>query len=226
MSAFKNVSMPAIRPPSIAQQRIIVVVFSVVAGAVERRQNAGGSANHPVRKFSTTPVPNVVDELDFTNAEAAWSNLQIDTQGNLKIDALTETALSGAIALMHDQPSAPDSELAMARMAFLLERQFGAAASQQIIELLPLLKHYAETQQRWWEANGSRIPPPYAELFLLQDELLGETLAKKLFSEQRRLVRTMLATQQIRNDGSQTQAEKDLALMDMQKPLKEAAPIE
>src|SRR5688500_8886756 len=115
----------------------------------------------------------------------------------------------------------------MARMAFLLEKQFGATASQQIMELLPILKNYKEAEQRWWEENGSKNPPPHAELFRLQDELLGETLAKKMFSEQRRLATVMLANHKIRNDPSLTQTEKDQALRDLQKTFQEkGAPIE
>jgi hypothetical protein len=215
--------MLAIATPSIAQQRIILVVFVVVIGAVLWWQHAGGSADYPVRKFSQTPVPDVFDELDFTSAEAAWSGLTTDSQGNLQIDALTETALVEAVALMQGQAS----ELPMARMAFLLEKQFGATASQQIMELLPILKNYKEVEQRWWAENGSKNPPPHAELFRLQDELLGETLAKKMFSEQRRLANVMLASHQIRNDASLTQTEKDQALMDLQKTdQEEGAPIE
>jgi len=217
--------MPTIRTPSIAQQRIVLVVFLAVIGAVAWWQNAGGSGDYPVQKpvqeFSKTPVPDVVGELDFTNAEAAWSGLKIDPHGNLQVDALTETALTDAIALMRDQPSEPDSNLAMARIAFLLEKQYGATATQQVMELLPILKHYKETEQRFWDENGDRNPPPHAELFQLQDELLGKALAKKLFSEQRRLSTTMLASQQIQNDASLSQAEKDQALMELQKSLQE-----
>jgi hypothetical protein len=215
--------MLAIATPSIVQQRIILVVFLVVIGVLAWWQNAGDSSDYPVQKFSQTPVPEVFDELDFTNAEAAWSGLRIDSRGNLQIDALTETALVDAMALMHDQAS----ELPMARMAFLLEKQFGATASQQIMELLPVLKDYKEAEQRWWEENGTRNPPPHAELFRLQDELLGETLAKKMFSEQRRLAKVMLANHQIRNDPGLTQIEKDQALRDLQKTFQEkGAPIE
>jgi len=217
MSSVKNAWMPDIGIPSIAQQRIVLVVFLAVIGAVVWWQNAGGSSNYPVQKFSKTPVPNVVAELDFTNAEAAWSGLQIDPQGNLKVDALTETALVDAIALMHDETSELASELVGARLAFLLEKQFGATASRQIMELLPKLKNYKEIEQRWLEENISRDPTPYAELFQLQDELLGKTLAEKMFSQQRRLARTMLASHQIRNDPGLTQVEKDRALIQLQK---------
>jgi hypothetical protein len=215
--------MPAIDTPSIVQQRIILVVFLVVIGALVWWQNAGGGSDSPAQKFSQTPVPDVFEALDFTIAEAAWSGLTTDSQGNLQIDALTETALVDAMAFMQGQAS----ELPMARMAFLLEKQFGATASQQIMELLPILKNYKEAEQRWWEKNGSKNPPPHAELFRLQDELLGETLAKKMFSEQRRLVNMMLASHQIRNDASLTQTEKDQALMGLQKSVQEeGAPSE
>ena len=216
--------MLAIDTPSIVRQRIILVVFWVVIGALVWWQNTSDKSEYPVQKFSQTPVPDVLAKLDFTSAEAAWSGLQIDTQGNLKIDALTETALADAIGLMNDQTSA----LPMARTALLLEKQFGATASRQIMELLPALRNYKDAEQRWWSENGSRNPPPLAELFQLQDQSLGEALAKKMFSAQRRLANMMLASHQIRNDASLTQAEKDQALMALQKsmPEEEGASVE
>jgi len=215
--------MLAIAAPSIVQQRIILVAFVVVIVGSVWLQGAGDSTNYPVQKFSQSPVPGVLGELDFTSAEAGWSGLRLDSQGNLRIDALTETALIDAVALMQGNASEP----AMTRMAFLLEKQFGSAASQQILALLPLLKNYKEAEQRWWAENGSRNPPPHAELFRLQDELLGETLARKMFSEQRRIANMMLASQQIRNDARLTQAEKDQALMELQKTVNdEGAPSE
>jgi hypothetical protein len=215
--------MPAVDTPSIAQQRIMLVVFLVVIAAMVWWQNAGGSSDYPVAKFSQTHAPDVFDEFDFATAEAAWSALQIDSQGNLQIDALTETALIDAMALMDGQAA----ELQIARMAVLLEKQFGATASQQILALLPILKNYKEAEQRWWAENGSRNPPPHAELFELQDELLGETLAEKMFSEQRRLVNMMLATQKIRADASLSQTEKDQTLMDLRRTVQqEGASIE
>ena len=201
--------------PSIFQQRIILVVFLIVIGLLGWRQNDGSAryAAHPIQKFSHARSADALDELDFTNAEASWSALQLDSEGNLQIDALTETALLDAMTLT--QGHAP--EQSMKRMAFLLEKQFGARASQQVMELLPKLKNYKEAEQRWWAENSSRDPPPHAELFDLQDDLLGEALAKQMFSEQRRLTNMMLASQQIRNDARLTQAEKERALSDLQK---------
>jgi hypothetical protein len=228
MCSVINASTLANSPLSIFQQRIILIISLVVISAAAWWQNAGASSsNHSVQKFSKTPAPNAVAELDFTSAEASWSGLRIDSQGNLKIGALTHTALEDAIALIHDQASGPQ----MARMALLLEKQFGAAASQQIMALLPMLKDYRDIEQRWLEEIGSNNlsankPPAYAELFQLQDELLGETLAKKMFSEQRRLANMMLASQQIQKDTNLSQAQKEQALMDLQKTFQEGAPNE
>jgi len=205
--------MPTIRTPSVIQQRIIVIVSLVAIGVVAWWQNAGGGAEYPVQKFFKTPVPDRVSELDFTSAEVSWSSLRIDAQGNLIVDALTETALLDAVVLLREQPSA----LPMQRMALLLEKQFGPKASEQITELLPILKHYKDVEQRWWAANGSKNPPPHAALFRLQDELLGATLAEAMFSEQRRLMIMMLASQRIRDDSGLTQAQKDEALEGLQK---------
>jgi hypothetical protein len=217
MSSVNNASTPATSTPPVVQQRIILTAFLVAISAAVWWQNTGESSNLPVQKFSKTPVPDVVAGLDFTSAEASWSGLQIDPQGNLEIDALTHTALVDAVALMHDR----NSELQMARMALLLEKQFGATASQQIMELIPILKKYNEVEQRWWEDSDSNKlsankPPAYAELFQLQDELLGETVATKMFSEQRRLAKMMLASHQIHSDVNLTQAQKEQALMDLQ----------
>jgi hypothetical protein len=219
MSSNKNTSMSLLRTPSIAQQRIILIVLAAVIGASAWWQTASNHSNYSVQKFSTTPSPEIVSQLDFTDAEAAWSGLTIDSHGNFQIDARTDTALSDAIALIRDQPSKSASELAMARMALLLEKQFGVTASRQIMELVPALKNYKEAEQRFWEENGNKNPPPHAELFQLQDQILGAELAKTLFSQQRRLARTMLASQQIQNDARLTQAEKDQALRELQKTL-------
>jgi len=209
--------MLPIATPSIVQQRIVLVVFAALIGAMVWWQNVGAGGDYPVKKFSRAEVPGAFEELDFTNAEAGWSSLRIDSHGNLQIDALTETALADAMALMQG----PSSERSTTRMAFLLEKQFGVTASHQVMELLPMLKSYKEAEQRWWEENGSRNPPPHAELFRLQDEILGETLARRMFSEQRRIANLMLATQRIRSDGSLTQAERDQALIDLQNAARE-----
>jgi hypothetical protein len=204
--------MPAFVTPSLARQRIILVAFFAVIGVASWWQNTGNNSAYPVQKFPLTSLPDDFDALDFTNAEAAWSGLTLDAQGNLQIDALTESALIDAIALMQDETSDP----AKRRMTFLLEKQFGTTASRQIMELLPILKNYKEAEQRWLQENGSKDPPRHAELFQLQDKLLGETLARKMFAEQRRLTNLMLATHQIRNDASLTRAEKDEALRRLQ----------
>jgi hypothetical protein len=217
MSFVENAAMPLVDTPSIAQQRTVLAVLVVVIGAGVWWQNTGVSSDYPVQKYSQTAVPDVSHKLDFTSAEAAWSGLTIDSQGNLNIDALTESALVDALAMMNEQTS----EQAMMRMAFLLKKQFGLIASQQILELLPILKTYKEAEQRWWETNGSRTPPPHAELFQLQDQLLGEKLAKTMFSEQRRLLNMMQAIQQIRTDASLTETQKEQALMDLQQGVPE-----
>ena len=204
--------MLAIATPSIVRQRIILVVFLVVIGGVELLQSFSDNSGYSVEKFSLTAMPGDAGATDFAMAEAAWSGLQFDSQGNLKIDALTETALLDAVALTQGE----GAEQRTARMAFLLEKQFGSAASEQVMKLLPVLKAYKQAEQRWWQENGSKTPPPHAELFALQDRLLGGTLAKKMFSEQRRLVNIMLASQQIRNDARLSATEKDQALMRLQ----------
>lgn len=213
--------------PSIFFQRIVLISFLVIMGIVVWWQQAGGSLNQPVQKFSKTSVPDVVAELNFTNAEAAWNDLQFDSQGKLKIDRLTETALVDSIDLMNGK----DYEQRMERIALLLEKQFGETGSQEVMALLPILKNYKEIEQRWWqEKSGNEIssdePPDYAELFQTQDELLGETRAKLMFSEQRRLIKMMLASYEVQNDQSLTQTEKDLALSELSQAFQEAAPNE
>ena len=204
--------MSAMDTPSIRQQRIIVVAFFLIIGAVVWWQSSPDSSHYPVQKFSKTFVPESAAEVDFTMAEAAWSDLQIDRQGNLEVNAQTESALLEAVALMQSRPS----ELLTARMALLLEKQFGATASQQIVQLLALLKNYKDAEQRFWAEHGDTDPPPHAALFELQDKLLGATLAKQLFSEQRRLADMMLASRRIRNDATLTEAERGRALLDLQ----------
>ncbi|MGH1471100.1 MAG: hypothetical protein ACRBCS_07890 [Cellvibrionaceae bacterium] len=212
----------AISQHSMFQQRIILIVFAVVVGALVWWQSADSFDDDIVQTFSIAPLPADIADLDFTFAEAAWSELQIDAEGNLKIDATLESAMVEAIAVMDGQLL----ELQLARMAFLFEKQFGKTASQQFMTLLPALKHYKEMEQRWWEKNTANTlaedkltanePPNYAELFQLQDELLGKTVAKKMFFDQRRIAIMMSTSLQIRNDGNLTEAEKKQALLDMQ----------
>ena len=197
---------------SITQQRIALVVFAILLGAAVMWQGARDSRDHAVLRFSPTPASADASEIDFTSAEAAWRELQIDSQGNLQIDALTESSLLDAMALLNG----PRAEVATTRMALLLEKQFGATAAREIMALLPRLQRYKNAEQRWWTENGGSNPPPHAQLFQLQDELLGEALAGKLFSEQRRLMILMVANQRIRNDANLTPAQRDQALIDLQ----------
>jgi hypothetical protein len=213
MSSVNNASTLIIGIPSIGQQRITVLIFLLIIGALAWWQDTGNSSDHRVQKLMRTPLPDVIAQLDFTSAEASWSGLRMDQKGNLEINGMTQAALADAIALIDGDAS----ESKMARIALLLEKQFGATTSQQIMELLPALEHYGKVERRWWEENGSRNPPAYEELFQLQDDLLGKDLAKKLFAEQRRLTKMMLASQQIHNDPSLTQAQKEQALMDLQR---------
>lgn len=212
--------MSMIKTPSMLQQRIVLVAFAAIMGIVILWQNAGDSGAYSVRKFSKSVVPADVATLDFEAAEAAWSGLHLDAYGNLRIDALTETALVDALSFMDDPAS-------MKRMAFLLEKQFGQTAALQIMELLPTLKNYKDLEQRWLTKNAASNPPPYAELFNLQDELFGATVAEKLFSTQRHLANLMLRTHEIQDDANLTQAQKDLALHEVQKSVQaERASIE
>ena len=227
MSFISKHSIPIFGWSSSTQQSIALIVLSAVIGVVVWWEYTGGNTNYPVQKFSQTPLPKVVAELDFTVAEGSWSGLQFDSQGNLLIDASTESVLVDAIAVIQEQH--PGSQ--MARMALLLEKQFGAKASQQVMVLLLVIKDYKEMEQRWWEQYSSsdltaNKPPPHEELFQLQDELLGEELAERMFSEQRRLMTMMLANQQIRNDPNLTEAEKEQALMDLQKTFQDNVPDE
>lgn len=195
---------------SIAQHRTVLVLFvALIAAAVVWQNACEGIEYHRAQKFSPAAA---LGEIDFTDAEAAWRDLKIDSQGNLVVDALTESSLLDAMTFVNDQHAGKSME----RMAFLLEKQLGATATRQIVELLPRLQRYKEAEQRWWTENGSRIPPPHEELFQLQDQMLGETLAKELFSEQRRLMKLMLASQQIRNDARLTPTQRDQALMNLQ----------
>ncbi|MCW8194535.1 hypothetical protein F6455_07030 [Proteobacteria bacterium 005FR1] len=219
MHSANNTSALIIAAPSLAQQRVVVISFVLLTGALVWWQNADPSSDFVVQKFSQTPLPDVVAQLDFTSAEASWNGLEVDQYGNLKIGPMTQSALVDAIAVIQDE----SSELQTDRLALVLGKQFGETASQQIMELVPALKNYGEVEQRWWEKNGGRNPPPYEELFQLQNELLGKTLASTLFSEQRRLAKMMLASQNIHNDVSLTQAQKDAALMDLQKAFQEDA---
>jgi hypothetical protein len=206
--------------PSIPQQRVVLALFLIAISAVVWWQNSDDRFSDAAQKFAMVAVPESVAALDFTNAEASWSRLQFDSKGNLIIDTLTETALADAIALISDV--APEPQLA--RIDLLLSKQFGAHAGQQVMSLLTLLKNYKKMEQRWWQEKGNNIPPDYAELFQLQDQILGETVAKEMFSEQRRLINLMRASYQINNDTTLTEAEKNRALNSLQNAFQESRP--
>ena len=217
MASEKKTLRQPLPTPTLAEQRFILVVFLAIVCIAVWWQRGANNSNYAGRRFSTTPLSDIVERLDFASAEAAWSGLSVDADGNLKIDALTETALADAVALIRNQTSAEASDLAMARVLFLLEKQYGANASGQISALLPVLKIYKELEQQWWQENGAKSPPPYEELFHAQDRLLGAKLAKTMFAKQRRLATMMHDSQKIRIDPKLTQAEKERALLDLQK---------
>lgn len=200
------------KTPSIAIQRIILLGFFVAVGAIAWWQHSFQTDNYLVRKFEATPLPDGVADIDFGAAEAAWSELIVSPEGTLEINAQAELALSEVIALMSEDTF----DLYLDRMSLLIEKQLGTAIREELAALLPALKNYKDMEQRWWEDNGSRLPPPYEELFALQDEVLGETLASQLFSEQRRVANMMLAGYHIHNDSELTQEQKDRALADLQ----------
>jgi len=203
---------------NIDRQRLALVVLFILGGAAAWWQNAGEMPTASVKTFSATELPPAVADLDFTSAAASWSDLHVDAQGALKIDGRLELALSETIALTRDEAF----EAQAARIALLIEKQLGASASRQFAELLPVLQNYKEAEQRWWQENGRHSPPPYADLFALQDDMLGEALAAQLFADQRRMANVMLASYQIQHDESLTQAQKDRALMDLQSGFGEA----
>jgi hypothetical protein len=199
--------------PSIAAQRIAAATI-LSALAVLAWWQVANDMGARAQEFSPTPLPAELRDLDFSHAEASWSQLTIDPAGNLLIDKMTEPALGEAIDIIRSH----GSEAALSRMAFLLKKQLGDVASRQVMELLPKLAAYKEAEQQWWAENAGKTPPPHEELFELQDEFLGRTLAQQMFSEQRRVVALMLETQRIRDDATLTQAEKELALIKLQTP--------
>jgi hypothetical protein len=215
MEFLKSVLIRECITASISQQRIILLSFLLVLGLMAWWQSAGVSFDHSAQKFYPAPVVDV----DFTKAESSWSGLRVDRQGNLVIDAVTESALLDAMSLARGDPNSP----LLTRMALLLEKQFGSVASKQVMALLPVLKNYKAFEQRWWEENGGRNPPAYEELFQIQDEVLGESLASSMFSDQRRLARMMLASHEIQNDAKLTQAQREQALEVLRKNFQEAA---
>lgn len=201
-----------IKAPSVVLQRIIIVVLFSAVGAATWWQNPENNDSYTVRKVTARPLASDVSDIDFGAAEAAWSEVEINSAGTFAINASAELALSEVIALMSDEAF----DVQLERMALLVEKQFGGGVQREFAELLPVLKNYQDLEQRWWEENGSTMPPAYAELFRLQDEVVGEDLASKLFSEQRRLAKMMLAGYHIQNDAELTQEEKDQALANLQ----------
>lgn len=197
---------------TIVQQRIIAGVLAALLASAAAWQASGDAGSYPVQKILQTPQPDTVDALDLSSAEAAWSELTIDAHGDLRIDAMTEPALAETIALLDEFPSQPVTS----RIAFLLEKQFGASTSQQILALLPKLQRYKQAEQRWWETHADDESPPHEQLFRMQDELLGAELAQAMFAEQRRVWSLMMETHRIRSDPNLTPEEQEAALLELQ----------
>lgn len=217
MSSVSNGSTPIQNKATIARQHIILVLLLMVIGALVWWPHAGGSAPQPVQKLSMPPLPDAIAEMDFTYAESAWNELRLDPAGNLLINAQTESALSETAVLLQN-PGYGQAAFTQqrARVALLLEKQLGANLSQQFMQLLIPFISYKAAEARWFEANDDNYPPPFAELFQLQDELLGEALAAQIFAGQRRMAAMMLASHQILHDPNLTEDEKDQALIDLQ----------
>ena len=210
----------AIGKPTVFQQRMTLILFLVVIGVLIWWQNTNVVIVQSVQKFSATELPSEVLALDFGATEDSWSGLSVDAQGSLVIDAHLESALVQVNSLL----AGDKSEIKKERMTLLLNKQFGKAAAQEFIELLPVIKTYKEAEQRWWAENGKEVPPPFEGLYQLQDKMLGPELARTMFYEQRRLTKLMQANFQITNDGSLSQEEKEQALKELRQEFQEDVP--
>jgi hypothetical protein len=212
-SFVENTSMLTFATPSIATQRLAVAAFLASLVTLTWWQGAG-DLEPRVRKFLPAPLPAEVREFDFSHAEASWSQLTIGSAGNFLIDSMTEPALSEATDIIRSQGTGAT----LSRLGFLLEKQFGDVAGRQLMELLPRLAAYKNAEQQWWAENADKTLPRYEELFALQDDFLGKTVAQQMFSDQRRVMTLMLESQRIRNDPTLTEAEKALSLQKLQTP--------
>ncbi len=205
-------------PLSIMQQRLLMVTLVALVTIVVSWLNGRFDYSAPIIKVAPPQVAEEASQLAFMNAESSWSYLEFDDEGQLIIDGRTESALIDAIALLHYQTA--DSQIE--RMSLLLEKQYGARRSQQILELLPVLKNYKEIEQDWWKEHAQLQPVPHDELFALQDQVLGKELAGKLFSEQRRLMQLMIASNEIENNPELNEEQKQHALMKLNQSFQEA----
>jgi lipase chaperone LimK len=165
-------------------------------------------------------VPPAVQQLALGEVEAALGRLQFAPDGRLVLDAAAESALRAA----SDELSAGAPEDALARIVFLIHRQFPAQQAEQVEAVLRAYTQYRQQELVWRER---RAAPRTAEeelkqliaLSELQDRVLGAALAARLYGEQRRLARYMLAARELERDGSLSADERQLRLQQLQRTI-------
>lgn len=191
---------------------ILIIVVVVTISAFWGSNLSGVKTIAPVEKILPSVIHSDATNMDVAIAEQSWNRLEFDENNLLKVNEFTEAILVDVFSLL-DQPATTPQ---LNRVGFLLEKQFSLEVSQQVVSLLPVLQHYKLLEQQWLADNANQQPPNYPDLFRLQDEVLGEEIASKLFLEQRRLMNMMRASYEIQNNRNLTDQQKQDALNALQ----------
>ncbi len=163
------------------------------------------------------------ESLNYAEIESAFADLRFESD-LLVVDADTESQFSTAL----EQLPEGFENTHLDRVIFLAEQQFDDVQASQIISLLTKISEYKKQEVMWWNDNSlANAAGDGVEnlglLFELQDRVLGKELAKKLFLEQRRLMRHMTATVAIQKDESLSEKQKQAALEDLAHKLEQSA---
>ncbi len=169
-----------------------------------------GLSNLELSKWS-----NSFENLNYAEIESAFAELRFESD-LLVVDANTESQFATVLERLPEG----FENTHLDRVIFLAERQLDETQVPQIISLLTKISEYKKQEAMWWNDNsltnatGDGVDN-LSSLFEIQDRVLGKELAKKLFREQRRLMRHMTATVAIQKNESLSEKQKQAALEDL-----------
>lgn len=168
-------------------------------------------AAEPVRsvRFVLEPISPESAGVDFGPIEAALARARTNSAGDILIDANTASALAAAAATL----PATVSTQAMARVQFLVRKEFPGKSGAQLAALLRDYHRYKDIESR------TLGPPPahadlataiarFHETVALRQRYFGKMRAQALFGKQQALAAYLLELRRIEADTSLTDAER------------------
>jgi len=162
-------------------------------------------------------------QFDFSLVEEKFLLIKIDQHGDLKVDEQLADILDLVCTLL---PKTLDSENVQ-RVAILLEKMYPGGAGQQLAQVFYNFYHY---RQALSETNVELLyfDDPSEAIFRreqqLQNQFLGEGLAKKLFAKKGRIKNYLLQRKLINQNDSLTLSEKQQQLSDLKNEFQGSRP--